>query len=60
MLETQVSDDGSGLLLQQEVEANLPRLTENQSVGEATRAGHAFIANLKSDDRADNQAAHPP
>ena len=44
-------------LLQEQLETNLLlRLAENQSIGEATRGMNALVADLKSDDGADDQA----
>lgn len=53
------TSDGVEQLLEQQVEANLPGLAENHAIGEAARGGDAFVADLKSDDRANNQATHP-
>jgi hypothetical protein len=52
------ASDGGAVLLEQQVEANLPGLAENDAIGEAARGGDAFAADLKGDDGANNQAAH--
>jgi hypothetical protein len=48
-----------GSLLQQQLEADLLRLSENESIGKTARRSQSFGANLECDDCSNDDATQP-